>query len=433
NARGIALDYQGVQKGVADATADAGNAAGEHAKKLVQEAEALRLQRFELEHGLRARLLLEAMQAAGVSSVEALDAATREHIESIVAEREAIDRVNKARKDATAGQRAAEREAQRLAKEQEKLSQAALQAATELQGILQSQAATLGGPAVAAATAYANEMLRLLMIEQDLAAASKLNAEAQAQLAVARQGAFDVYQEALAAQHESARRIAEDIEFEIYLLGLSNEEKEREIALRQANAQAGTEERQRLRKEVEGQSFFRDSLSDLFVDVGRDIGKAREALDDFFDRLRTRALEALSERLLDKIFGPRDSTQGGASGQGFWSWIGQVFGGFAEGGFTGFGPKYQPAGFVHKGEGVLTQQEVAALGGPAGFEALRQAIRNGFADGGVVTANGAQRIPVAGAAPSRGRARALAIGGDTFVFNVPVSRRSMKRLEIEKR
>lgn len=443
NARGIALNYQGVQKGVADATADAGNAAGEHAKKLVQEAEALRLQRFELEHGLRARLLLEAMQAAGVSSVEALDAATREHIESIVAEREAIDRVNKARKDATAGQRAAEREAQRLAREQEKLNQAALQAATELQGILQSQAATLGGPAVAAATAYANEMLRLLMIEQDLVAASKLNAEAQAQLAAARQGAFDVYQEALAAQHESARRIAEDIEFEIYLLGLSNAAKEREIALRQANAQAGTEEYrrivegmeelQRLRKEVEGQSFFRDSLSDLFVDVGRDISKAREALDDFFDRLRTRALEALSERLLDKIFGPRDSTQGGASGQGFWSWIGQVFGGFAEGGFTGFGPKYQPAGFVHKGEGVLTQQEVAALGGPAGFEALRQAIRNGFADGGVVTANGAQRIPVAGAAPSRGRARALAIGGDTFVFNVPVSRRSMKRLEIEKR
>lgn len=57
--------------------------------------------------------------------------------------------------------------------------------------------------------------------------------------------------------------------------------------------------------------------------------------------------------------------------------------GYAEGGFTGFGGKYEPAGIVHKGEGVLTQEEIAALGGPAGFYALRNSIRNGFADGGL--------------------------------------------------
>lgn len=58
--------------------------------------------------------------------------------------------------------------------------------------------------------------------------------------------------------------------------------------------------------------------------------------------------------------------------------------GFADGGFTGHGGKYDPAGIVHKGEGVLTQEEIAALGGPSGFYALRQSIKNGFADGGLV-------------------------------------------------
>lgn len=58
--------------------------------------------------------------------------------------------------------------------------------------------------------------------------------------------------------------------------------------------------------------------------------------------------------------------------------------GFADGGFTGYGGKYEVGGVVHKGEGVLTQEEIAALGGPAGFYALRESIKNGFADGGLV-------------------------------------------------
>lgn len=58
--------------------------------------------------------------------------------------------------------------------------------------------------------------------------------------------------------------------------------------------------------------------------------------------------------------------------------------GFAEGGFTGYGGKYEPAGIVHKGEGVLTQKEVKALGGPQGFEDLRKSIRRGYATGGLV-------------------------------------------------
>lgn len=58
--------------------------------------------------------------------------------------------------------------------------------------------------------------------------------------------------------------------------------------------------------------------------------------------------------------------------------------GFAGGGYTGHGGKYEPAGIVHKGEGVLTQEEVKALGGPQGFEDLRKSIRRGYSAGGLV-------------------------------------------------
>lgn len=62
----------------------------------------------------------------------------------------------------------------------------------------------------------------------------------------------------------------------------------------------------------------------------------------------------------------------------------QTIAGFASGGYTGHGGKYEPAGIVHKGEGVLTQEEVKALGGPQGFEDLRKSIRRGYATGGLV-------------------------------------------------
>lgn len=52
-------------------------------------------------------------------------------------------------------------------------------------------------------------------------------------------------------------------------------------------------------------------------------------------------------------------------------------GGYAEGGYTGAGGKFEPAGVVHRGEGVLNQGEIRALGGPGGFYALRDAIASG--------------------------------------------------------
>lgn len=56
---------------------------------------------------------------------------------------------------------------------------------------------------------------------------------------------------------------------------------------------------------------------------------------------------------------------------------------FAEGGYTGPGGKYQPAGVVHAGEVVWSQRDVAAVGGPAVANAMRPTYK-GYADGGLV-------------------------------------------------
>lgn len=59
--------------------------------------------------------------------------------------------------------------------------------------------------------------------------------------------------------------------------------------------------------------------------------------------------------------------------------------GFSSGGYTGDGGKYEPAGIVHKGEGVLSAAEIRAIGGEAGFNALRNSIMGkGHSSGGIV-------------------------------------------------
>jgi lambda family phage tail tape measure protein len=67
----------------------------------------------------------------------------------------------------------------------------------------------------------------------------------------------------------------------------------------------------------------------------------------------------------------------------------QAIAGFAEGGYTGRGGKYEPAGIVHRGEYVLPQEVVKALGLER-LDALRSMFTNAapgrgtYASGGIV-------------------------------------------------
>lgn len=60
----------------------------------------------------------------------------------------------------------------------------------------------------------------------------------------------------------------------------------------------------------------------------------------------------------------------------------QTIAGFSNGGYTGAGGKYDPAGIVHKGEVVFSQEDIARWGGVGNVEKLRK--NGGYSDGGVV-------------------------------------------------
>ncbi|RSE84362.1 phage tail tape measure protein [Achromobacter denitrificans] len=79
------------------------------------------------------------------------------------------------------------------------------------------------------------------------------------------------------------------------------------------------------------------------------------------------------------------SAVSGSSLQGIGGTAGGLLDGiqFSSGGYTGDGGRFEPAGIVHRGEGVLNQDEIRALGGASGFHALRRSIRTGHAVGGM--------------------------------------------------
>lgn len=61
---------------------------------------------------------------------------------------------------------------------------------------------------------------------------------------------------------------------------------------------------------------------------------------------------------------------------------GQAIAGFSNGGYTGSGGKYDPAGIVHKGEVVFSKEDIARWGGVGNVEKLRK--NGGYSDGGIV-------------------------------------------------
>ncbi|HHP4464044.1 TPA: tape measure protein [Acinetobacter baumannii] len=73
---------------------------------------------------------------------------------------------------------------------------------------------------------------------------------------------------------------------------------------------------------------------------------------------------------------------------------GQTIAGFSDGGFTGSGGKYQPAGIVHKGEIVWSQEDIKRWGGVSVVESMRQSNPSGYANGGYVSNNQSDAIAI---------------------------------------
>lgn len=71
---------------------------------------------------------------------------------------------------------------------------------------------------------------------------------------------------------------------------------------------------------------------------------------------------------------------------------GQAIAGFYTGGYTGPGGKFDPAGVVHKGEVVFSQEDIKRWGGVSNVEAMRKGSMTGFANGGYVGGTNAPAI-----------------------------------------
>ncbi len=177
------------------------------------EAAAAALEKAELGVVGYARKLAEEFISTGVATgrsrteVESLGSEYVRLVEQLEATRTAQQRAANETRRATA-------EAAKAQRELDVANRRSAQASGELSKILDRQAVALGGPAVAAAIGYRDELTRLLEIEQMLASTSSLSAEAVAGLAQARDNAAAEFaknlEDAVEASQEATRTV-EDV------------------------------------------------------------------------------------------------------------------------------------------------------------------------------------------------------------------------------
>ncbi len=146
----------------------------------------------------------------------------------------------------------------------------------------------------------------------------------------------------------------------------------------------------RLREKQEGLAeagqFFGTQVTDALAGLLSGAMTAEQALQSMLQTLIKVALQAalMGDGPLAGLFGMGGKS---ASGGGFGGILGALFGGlfgFSEGGWTGSGSKYQPAGVVHADEYVFSKQATRALG-VKNLDAMHQAAKRGYAEGGLVT------------------------------------------------
>lgn len=120
-------------------------------------------------------------------------------------------------------------------------------------------------------------------------------------------------------------------------------------------------------------SDARATATDAFTGFATALAHGTSAASAFGNAL-SRIGDKLLGGVIDSLIG--SAFKGGGGG------LLSMFG-FADGGFTGYGGRNQPAGIVHAGEVVFSQSDVARFGGPHVVNAMRLGYP-GYADGGPV-------------------------------------------------
>ncbi len=134
-----------------------------------------------------------------------------------------------------------------------------------------------------------------------------------------------------------------------------------------------------LRKIDEAKGQVRGALSSAFSGLVTGAQSFDSALQSVLGSLAQIAANRAFESILTGMLG------GGGVAGGFLSLLG-----FASGGYTGHGGKYEPAGVVHRGEYVMSKEATSRIG-VGNLDALHRVAKHGYAGGGLVGASGPQK------------------------------------------
>lgn len=159
--------------------------------------------------------------------------------------------------------------------------------------------------------------------------------------------------EAYEKRMEGNEEYIDALKFEVGIMGLSNQEQEKAIALSYLSKDATDDQKQSVIELTEARLKAADQakalaavegeLSDAFFDVLTGSKSAKDAIEDFFDNLQKQILRAISDNWAKQIAGlfTGGGQSGASSGGGGWmqqigSLLGSLWGGGrANGGWTG--------------------------------------------------------------------------------------------------
>lgn len=153
----------------------------------------------------------------------------------------------------------------------------------------------------------------------------------------------------------------------------------RTVAEEYVRAEIALEEIKSLQEEVRARAEeWRDTLKDATSSFVKDLvaGKsAADALAGSLQKIADKLIDIALDQAFASLFGGGFGVKKGGG------LLGSLFG-FADGGYTGPGGKYQPAGVVHKGEYVMDAETTRRIG-VKNLDAMRAGLR-GYSGGGLV-------------------------------------------------
>jgi hypothetical protein len=197
--------------------------------------------------------------------------------------------------------------------------------------------------------------------------------------------------EAALREAEAVDELIRSLIFEHSLIGATDLERDKAIALRRAGAAATDEQRAAIEAWIEASHREREAIratQEAHAEFARSLEEFKAAQADAFVGLVSGALsfrEALGQviRKLGEMMAMKAFETAWSGGLGNQSGGLLRLLGFAGGGYTGPGGKHEPAGIVHRGEYVFSKRAVDALGVDR-LEAMHRAARRGYAEGGHV-------------------------------------------------